>query len=72
MKTMMRTNSVLRTGDLGLAAVVLAQWTTLACGKSSVQAAPAMPAPLSQVRFKDGTTDYWEVLPMRQIRSPLS
>jgi multidrug efflux pump subunit AcrA (membrane-fusion protein) len=48
-KTMMGTNSVFRGRHLGLAALVLAQWATLACGKSSVQAAPATPASLVSV-----------------------
>jgi len=50
MKKTMRTNVIFRSGHLALAAVVLAILTTVACGRSSVQAAaPAMPAPLVSV-----------------------
>jgi membrane fusion protein, multidrug efflux system len=49
MKTMFRTNLIVPDKYLALAAVVLALLATVGCGKNSVQAAPAMPAPLVSV-----------------------
>jgi membrane fusion protein, multidrug efflux system len=46
MKTTVRTEMIFRNGHLALASVVLALLATVACSRSSVQAAPAMPLPL--------------------------
>jgi membrane fusion protein, multidrug efflux system len=48
MKTMVR-RAISVNGHLGFAAAVLALLTTVACSRSSVQAAPAMPPPLVTV-----------------------
>lgn len=49
MKTMVRTDVTLRKGHLPAAALALALLTTVACSRSKVQAAPAMPPPLVTV-----------------------
>ncbi|MGC2108214.1 MAG: biotin/lipoyl-binding protein [Candidatus Korobacteraceae bacterium] len=49
MTSKVRTNAIFRDRRLAFAGLVLAMLTITACGRSSVQAAPAMPAPLVTV-----------------------
>ena len=49
MKTMVKTTQIVPDIYLALAALVLALLATVGCGKNTVQAAPAMPAPLVTV-----------------------